>query len=91
MKLTIIKSDAAVYVDGYSYSGLSIPFVPDNVHALQWKGASGWIEYQDNDDGTKPANQSITALPDWATAAYNVWLSKKAESDAAQAAVVTPE
>lgn len=89
MKLTIIKPDSSVYVDGYSYSDLNISFVPENVHALQWKGASGWIEYQDNDDGTKPANQPITELPDWATAAYNVWLAKKAEIDALQVAANT--
>ena len=36
MRLSIIPSDKAVYVDGASQLGLDLPFIPTNIHALQW-------------------------------------------------------
>jgi len=73
MKLTIIPVDGAVYKDGYSYSGLNLAAAPSNVHALQWKDTKGWIEFTDNDDGTKPQNEAITELPSWANACVTKW------------------
>jgi len=73
MKLTIIPADGAVYKDGYSYSGLNLAAAPSNVHALQWKDTKGWIEFTDNDDGTKPQNEAITELPSWANACVTKW------------------
>ena len=79
MKLTIIPIDNAVYVDGYSFIGLNLSTanIPSNVHALQWKNTIGWIEFLDNDDGTKPQNQSITELPEWANACFVKWNEAK--------------
>ena len=79
MKLTIIPIDNAVYVDGINYSGLNLSTtnIPSNVHALQWKNTVGWIEFLDNDDGTKPQNQSITELPEWANACLVKWNEAK--------------
>lgn len=73
MNLTIIPVDGAVYVDGASYSGLDLAAAPADVHALQWKNDKGWIEFKDNDDGTKPQNQPITELPAWANACKVKW------------------
>jgi hypothetical protein len=73
MNLTIIPIDGAVYVDGYSYSGLDLAAAPTDVHALQWKETKGWVEFKDNDDGTKPQNQIITELPQWALDCVQVW------------------
>jgi hypothetical protein len=73
MKLTIIPVDGAVYKDSYSYSGLDLSTAPSNVHALQWKDTKGWIEFKDNDDGTKPQNEAITELPSWANACVTKW------------------
>jgi hypothetical protein len=73
MNLTIIPIDGAVYVDGYSYSALDLSFAPDDVHALQWKNDKGWIEFKDLDDGTKPQNQPITELPEWANQAKSAY------------------
>lgn len=85
MKLTIIPIDNAVYVDNYSYGGLNLSSanIPSNVHALQWKNTTGWIEFIDNDDGTKPQNQSITELPDWTNACVVKWNEAKAIEEAA--------
>ena len=83
MKLTIIVQDKAVYVDGVMRASsapmpldLSSCGIPDNVWALQWKDTAGWIEFNDNPDGTKPQNEPITVLPEWANncvAVYNAW------------------
>jgi hypothetical protein len=60
MKLTIVPADTMVYVDNEGIYNLDLSYVPTNVHALQWKTNIGWIEYVDNDDGTKPGNQVVT-------------------------------
>jgi hypothetical protein len=92
MNLTIISDDNAVYVDGVALSNLTLN-IPTNVHALQWKSTAGFIEFKDNADGTKPANQAITALPDFANACVTVYNAKvaadKAAADAAAAAAKT--
>ena len=77
MKLVIIPIDGAVYIDGLSYSELDLSMCPSNVHALQWKETFGWIEYVDNEDGTKPQNQKIEELPTWALAAKQKWEDAK--------------
>ena len=93
MKLTIISVDGAVYKDGYAYSGLDLSAAPSNVHALQWKDTKGWIEFTDNDDGTKPQNETITELPSWANACVTKWDEAKAAEEAAiaQAAANQPQ
>jgi hypothetical protein len=79
MKLTIIVDDKAVYIDGLMKAYAPLPLdlsqcnIPTNVHALQWKETAGWIEFQDNPDGSKPANEPITVLPEWALACVEVW------------------
>jgi hypothetical protein len=89
MKLTIIPSDNAVYVDGVMKAYAPLPLnlsqcgIPADVHALQWKDAAGWIEFNDNPDGTKPQNEPITELPAWANAcidAYNSYVPPLVEA-----------
>ena len=80
MRLTIIKDDGSVYKDGNSYSGLTLPSVPSDVHALQWNGATGWIEFVDS---VKP-NEDITSLPTWADDSLAEW---QTVYDAEQAAI----
>jgi hypothetical protein len=89
MKLTIIPSDVAVYVDGVMKAYAPLPLnltqcgIPSDVHALQWKDTKGWIEFTDNDDGTKPQNEAITELPSWANAYVTKWDEAKAAEEAA--------
>ncbi len=68
MKLTIIVEDGAVYRNGICFSGLSWGGTPENVRALQWNAAAGWIEFN---DGTP--NEAIDALPVWAQNALAAW------------------
>jgi len=73
MKLTIIPADGAVYKDGLSYPDLNLSEAPANVHALQWNNTKGWIEFCEDEDGNKPANESITELPSWVSQALALW------------------
>lgn len=68
MKLTIIPSDGAVYVDGKCFSDLSWQGTPSDVHALQWDNGSGWIEFNNGNP-----NEDITSLPIWAGNAELAW------------------
>lgn len=72
MKLTIIVSDGAVYIDGCAYLDLIWNGTPENVHALQWNNNAGWLEYNDISE-----NKSITTLPVWADAAIEAWTTAK--------------
>lgn len=87
MNLVIIPIDGAVYVDGYSFSGLDLAAAPADVHALQWKNDKGWIEFKDLEDGTKPQNQAITELPSWANTCKVKWDEAKAAEEAAILAI----
>lgn len=75
MRLTIIPSDGAVYKDGLCYSHLTWEGTPNSVHALQWFNNTGWIEFNDDNpyDNYKPANETITELPQWALNALAAW------------------
>ncbi len=87
MNLTIIQDDGAVYVDGMALArlDLSTTGIPSNVHALQWKVNLGWIEFKDNSDFTKPANEIINALPDWANNCVTIYNNQIAANQAAVA------
>lgn len=69
MRLTIIVSDGAVYKDDVCMVDLTLAGAPNNVHALQWFGDKGWIEFVLDENFAKPANETITELPDWAITA----------------------
>lgn len=82
MKVSIIPVDGAVYVDGYSFAHLDLSGIPPNVHALQWEGESGWIEFENESEFCRPPNQSISELPEWATLAIEKFEKAKAEETA---------
>lgn len=70
MKLTIIPSDGSVGEDGKFYLNLDLGScnIPNNVHALQWDGVAGWIEFKD-----PVPNEEITSLPAWANCCMAKW------------------
>jgi len=75
MKLTIIRDMGLVHVNGRGHDELDLSSVPAEVHAVQWDGTSGEIEYVSNN----VPNDSITSLPSWAQAIAN---ERKAVIDA---------
>ena len=58
MRLIISKLTDSVYKDGISILNLGL-FIPDNVRALYWDDASGWIE-------SNEPTVDISELPQWA-------------------------
>jgi hypothetical protein len=69
MRLSIIVVDKAVYVDNICISDLLWEGTPSNIHALQWDGVTGHIEFIGH---TQP-NAIITELPQWAINAKQSW------------------
>ena len=49
MKLTIIPEDKFIGIGTTAYSGISTDwsYIPSGVHAVQWDGSSGEVEYTD--------------------------------------------
>ena len=60
--LTIIKDDSFVRVDGVDIDTIDCSSLASNVHAVQFDGTNGEIEYN---DGT--ANLAITAISSFST------------------------
>ena len=65
MKVTIITEDKFISVGGTGYLGISTDwsYIPSNVHAVQWNGSSGEVEYTDGSP-----NVGITSLGVYAPA-----------------------
>jgi hypothetical protein len=87
MRLTIIPTDGAVYIDGATYSGLDLSFIPTDVHALQWYDTYGELEFKRSFvDGqlVHPANQMLTELPVWANTCVDAWNDAKLALEEAQ-------
>jgi hypothetical protein len=78
MRLSIIVVDKAVYVGDVSISDLLWEGTPSNIHALQWDGVTGHIEFIGH---TQP-NEIITELPQWAINAKQSWDTAKKEIEA---------
>lgn len=100
MRITVLNDDNALGLDGVFYSGLDFSTVPDNIHALQWNGTKGEIEFYEDDEGEKMPNQKITELPSWVMELKPQWdaaeqrklLKDKEHEDAlAQVAAVQAE
>lgn len=70
MRLTIIPGDGSVGEDGVFYNNLDLTScgIPADIHALQWDGATGWIEFKD-----PTPNEEITSLPTWANCCVSKW------------------
>lgn len=45
MRLTIVPSDTLVIVDGIGYRGIGMSSIDSTIHAVQWYGDKGEVEY----------------------------------------------
>ena len=75
--LTIIKDDSFVKVDGFGLEPIDCSSLASNIHAIQFDGTNGHVEYN---DGTN--NLAITAISDY-SAITDLWTSTKATHDTA--------
>jgi hypothetical protein len=92
-RITIIPSDNAVYVDGVGISGIDCSTVPKGVHALQWGGVSGMVEFVDEDpfDNKSLTPEILTELPAYAVALEAVWQTAFAAQEAERQAAAELE
>ena len=83
-KITIVKSDNTVVVDGYGKSSVDMSGLPSNLWAVEFDSTAntGHIEY---DDGT--ANETITSLTSAMDEVVKVNTDAKTAEDAELAAI----
>ena len=84
MRVTIVKRDSIVCVDGTCLNNIDTSDMPGEVRAVQWFGAFGEVEVVDPVSG-RPGNlriESITPYQIW----IDRWQVKKDEIDNYQAA-----
>lgn len=77
MRLTIIRDDNVVIVDGRALS-VDLSGLPDNLHAVQWDGLAGHVEYN---DGTP--NEKLDAITAWQSV-VDAWEAVRLVEDAPQ-------
>lgn len=65
MKLTIIVPDNAVAIDG-EFRKVALPQIAANIHAIQWDGTTGHVEF--NDGKPNEVISEISAFSDVVTA-----------------------
>ena len=75
MRVTIIPADQFVSVNGDGCHGVDLSFLPSDVHAIQWFGTYGNVEYAD-DMGAALAVVHIDTLDEY-TAALQNWHQRK--------------
>lgn len=83
MRVTIIKDDNVVYVDGLALHVDCSP-LPAEFHALQWYDTHGEIEFK-TIDGQRAPNAAISDLAPYRSF-VDGWNLEKAKVDAAEAA-----
>lgn len=76
MRLVIIADDARVGIDAISYDGLNMSQLDPSIHAIQWYGEYGEIEFKskfENGQIVKPQNKIVTDVTQyqWAVTAWN--------------------
>jgi hypothetical protein len=87
MRVTIIKDDNKVAIDGVAYS-VDCKMLPLDFHALQWDGTRGEIEFKVTRCAhcgarSKKGNETITDLSPY-TKHVDAWNVAKATADAAR-------
>lgn len=76
MRLTIIPSDGTVIVDGEAYTGLDLTILDQSIHAVQWYGTQGEIEFKDPSTGNMTGHSTITTI-DQFQSVIELWQTAK--------------
>lgn len=71
MRVSIIPQDGSVVKDGVGYLALDLSFIDPGIHAIQWYGTEGEIEWH-NELGLIMQNEVITSLEPF-QAALDAW------------------
>jgi hypothetical protein len=84
MRVTIVREDGLVLVDGAGFGRLDLSMLPSNVHAVQWYGTDGEVEYVD-EHGRASFNERITDFTPYQPA-LDRWAEAKKAHEAEEAA-----
>lgn len=60
-KITIIRDDGMM-INGSKGHKVDLSDLPDYIHAVQWDGEKGHIEFKPDKNGVQPGNLPITAF-----------------------------
>jgi hypothetical protein len=85
MRITIVTADGFVAIDGNGVDGIDLSFIPNEVHALQWYGDVGEIEYKDT-LGRATHSENITSINQFIyfPQCYELWKQAKANKNTKQ-------
>lgn len=61
MQVTIVADDGVVIVNGQALP-VDLSQLDANIHAVQWTGSAGWIEFKPDADGNRQLNEKFTDL-----------------------------
>jgi hypothetical protein len=84
MRLVIIADDARVGIDALNYDGLDMSQLDPSIHAVQWYGEYGEVEFKskfENGQIVKAHNEIITDVTPYQWA-VDAWKAAKAADDA---------
>jgi hypothetical protein len=76
MRLTIVREDNAVLVDGEAYEVDCSP-LPSYVRVVQWTGSEGWLELAPDGNGVQPSNLPISTITPYAWAVERWKIAKR--------------
>ena len=62
MRATIVPFDSVVTIDGVSFNDIDMTGIDPQVHAVQWYGTKGTVEYADPDTFEMLRNEPITSM-----------------------------
>lgn len=65
MRLIMVETSKFVIIDGVQAVNLTFPSKYDNIHAIQWYGDWGEVEFKVDGNNNKPANEKIENLDDY--------------------------
>jgi len=88
MRATIIRADNSVIIDGMQFQIGAVAMLPADVHAVQWYGSRGEIEYkflhcEHCGTGSKKPNEAISDFSPYQPL-VDAWTAAKAAYDAEQ-------
>mgnify|MGYP006921288613 CR=1 FL=1 len=81
-RITVVKPDGLIIVDGEGYNGIDLSFLDANIHAIQWYHTYGEVERKD-ERGRHLPNEEIDSFTAYETPVMAAWNAKKAETEAA--------
>ena len=85
-RITVVKPDGLVIVDNEGYNNIDLSFLAADIHAIQWYDTEGEIERVDQRGRPLP-NEEITSFDAYEAPVMAAWQAKKAEVEAARAAL----